>query len=851
MADEPRKPRIRRRKIIERPRLIRALDRSGARVRTLVAGAGYGKTTLSEQWAPRDGRAVGWFRARRSAADVAVTARALVGACDAVVEGAGRRLLERLAVTQDPEREVVLLAEMLAEDLGSWPDEGWIVIDDYQYLAASTASETFVETIVEGSPLRVLIASRVRPSWIQARRILEGDVLEIPQTALAMSADEVEEILEGARSDLTSGLVALAGGWPAVVGLAGMVPDARDVDAVLPDTLYEFFADELCRGLDPSVRGSLQLLAALPLVDRELAATLLGRERADEAIAKALALGILDERDGRLEFHPLASTFLERRGLAETHQRSAEAFSVAWAYYTDRRERDAAFDLAHHLGLPSDVDGLLINSMDELLNGARLSTLELWAGRAARMVGESPAVLLTQAEIALRRGRHLSAQKLADRAAQEDAPDAAIVYRAALVGGRAAHIGQREEDALVLYRKAEKVAADDRQRRQAKWGRLTAAASLELDLAYELLGELEVTPRGDFDPTEVIRTADKKLALGLRFGSVTSLSEAKAVEELLPSVVDPFVRCSFRCMLSCALNLAAEYGHARAVAAAMNEDATAFRIEFTLPYAFLMEGTALAGLRCFDDAHACLDKAHSQAMRCTDDFGLQAVYTGRVRALLHEGRVAEACSLEPPDLSNSLPGMRGEVWASRGLALASIGRLSDARRFAEMSKSTTRALESTFLSRCIDAVVALKAYESTLATQVRSLVPAAWESGAVDCLVTAYRGSPDLLQALLREPETVETVGYIVGRGADQGLAAAMGVDLATALDPVSSLSARERDVYDLLCEGLSNREIAKRLFISVETVKVHARHVYDKVEVRSRTALALQAARRRSMQRP
>lgn len=168
-----------------------------------------------------------------------------------------------------------------------------------------------------------------------------------------------------------------------------------------------------------------------------------------------------------------------------------------------------------------------------------------------------------------------------------------------------------------------------------------------------------------------------------------------------------------------------------------------------------------------------------------------------------------------------------------------------------MSKSTTRALESTFLSRCIDAVVALKAYESTLATQVRSLVPAAWESGAVDCLVTAYRGSPDLLQALLREPETVETVGYIVGRGADQGLAAAMGVDLATALDPVSSLSARERDVYDLLCEGLSNREIAKRLFISVETVKVHARHVYDKVEVRSRTALALQAARRRSMQRP
>jgi LuxR family maltose regulon positive regulatory protein len=243
MADEPRKPRIRRRRIIERPRLIRALDRSDARIRTLVAAAGYGKTTLAEQWGPRDERRIGWFRARRSAADVAVTARALVTACDGVVEGAGRRLLERLAVTQDPERETTLLAEMLAEDLDEWPADGWVVIDDYQYLAAASAPETFVQTIVERSPVQLLIASRVRPAWIPARSILEGRVLEIPQTALAMSADEVEEILEGARIELTSGLVALAGGWPAVVGLAGMAPEACDIDAELPETLYEFFAD--------------------------------------------------------------------------------------------------------------------------------------------------------------------------------------------------------------------------------------------------------------------------------------------------------------------------------------------------------------------------------------------------------------------------------------------------------------------------------------------------------------------------------------------------------------------------------------------------------------------------------
>ena len=42
---------------------------------------------------------------------------------------------------------------------------------------------------------------------------------------------------------------------------------------------------------------------------------------------------------------------------------------------------------------------------------------------------------------------------------------------------------------------------------------------------------------------------------------------------------------------------------------------------------------------------------------------------------------------------------------------------------------------------------------------------------------------------------------------------------------------------------GLSNREIAKLLFIEPSTVKVHAHRIYDKLGVRSRTALAVQAA--------
>jgi hypothetical protein len=117
----------------------------------------------------------------------------------------------------------------------------------------------------------------------------------------------------------------------------------------------------------------------------------------------------------------------------------------------------------------------------------------------------------------------------------------------------------------------------------------------------------------------------------------------------------------------------------------------------------------------------------------------------------------------------------------------------EARQFAELSLKSTRAIESTVLATCIGAVTALKARDRTQTREVRGLLSAAWDAGAVDCVVTSYRASPDLLAALLRDPDTIETAGYIVGRASDQQLATTIGIDPAAAMDPVSTLSTRER----------------------------------------------------------
>ncbi len=60
-------------------------------------------------------------------------------------------------------------------------------------------------------------------------------------------------------------------------------------------------------------------------------------------------------------------------------------------------------------------------------------------------------------------------------------------------------------------------------------------------------------------------------------------------------------------------------------------------------------------------------------------------------------------------------------------------------------------------------------------------------------------------------------------------------------------ISEREYDVLVLLAEGLSNKEIAERLYVSPNTIKTHLAHLYQKLEV-SRRQQAINKAKELQM---
>jgi DNA-binding CsgD family transcriptional regulator/predicted negative regulator of RcsB-dependent stress response len=143
-----------------------------------------------------------------------------------------------------------------------------------------------------------------------------------------------------------------------------------------------------------------------------------------------------------------------------------------------------------------------------------------------------------------------------------------------------------------------------------------------------------------------------------------------------------------------------------------------------------------------------------------------------------------------------------------------------------------------------DREAAVESLERALSLYARLGLP--YEAARTHLLLARAFSAPE---AAVREARAALDSFELLGAARDADAAAALLRSLGVKATrsgrrDAGVLSPREREVLELLAEGLSNRELAERLFLSRKTVEHHVRSVLRKLGLRSRAEAAAYAAR-------
>ena len=265
-------------------------------------------------------------------------------------------------------------------------------------------------------------------------------------------------------------------------------------------------------------------------------------------------------------------------------------------------------------------------------------------------------------------------------------------------------------------------------------------------------------------------------------------------------------------------------------------------------------------------AHALLEQGEAdEAARVIDEGGLPEqlpldqlhlawfrLYRGRVRIetgspergveeLLHVG---ETVRLVPYDNPSSVP---WRSWVAEGLRL--LDRNEEARALAEEELALARRWGDPYAIgaslRVLGLVEGGAAGVVLLQEAVELLAGSEARLEHARALVdlgAALRRANQRTEARERLREGVDLAGLIGAFGlaerANEEIAATGARPRKVLQTGIDALTASERRVAQLAADGMSNKEIAQALFITIKTVEVHLSHAYRKLEISSRAQL-------------
>ena len=348
---------------IARPRLIDQLSRSEARLVTITAPAGYGKTTLAVDWSIRQqsaGLAVSWLRAEAEHNEPGVFLLYLARAIEAACPGAAAVAVDMLEDSRLAPEYAVIAA--LVNGIAESGEELCLFIDDYHLLERDEI-HCAIRFLHSHAPrhFRLVITAREEPKLPLGHLRAAGELLEIDAGQLRFSLEEAGRFFQldsvGLSDEDIQAFQHETGGWAAALRIAatslrsGASPEqilramrgsGRDIQSYLAEIFARFPPDLH----DFMVRSSILKSLAPDLCDAVLATdnasaileTLHYRYQLVEAEAgREVEAG----REAAFRYHPLIATYLRRQSRslpAETitalHRRAAQWFHER-SWYAD------------------------------------------------------------------------------------------------------------------------------------------------------------------------------------------------------------------------------------------------------------------------------------------------------------------------------------------------------------------------------------------------------------------------------------------------------------------------------------------------------------------------------------
>jgi ATP/maltotriose-dependent transcriptional regulator MalT len=821
------------RRIIERPRLLKQLEETSARTILLVAPAGYGKTILLRQWAQRNAPPF-WLTADIGSSDLAQLATRIAEMLEAMSPGLRDDIAQVVGGLSNPSRSWRQLVDAIVTRVSA-VSSGTLVIDDYHLLAGNPLAEDFIHELSERLRVHLLIGSRLRPSWATTRSAIYGDLLELGPEELALTPEETTDVLAG-TPEFAEGVLAQANGWPAVIGLAALTKRSRRTpDGGLSTTLFRFFAEELFSAAPGTLREELLDLALLPVLSQELLEAQLS-EQAAGVLAEVIAHGFATAGEHEHELHPLIREYLLSKLSVQEDAEQRVNRGVNLCLHL--QHWDGAFELIQRFGRADLLDQFVESAFMPLARMGRISTLERVRDFArARSMDFVATITLVDAELAFRDGLPQRAEALAARAAHALGGNHTLQAHAYWVAGQGAQLRANYMGAAEHFERARATATDDDDVRDALWGLMLTSIFSEALSSDEIAVEFE--DRRNLSPTDlVLATTAAMLLRRYAEGFEHGLDVEDALHSLA-SVPNPRIRTVFTNILSWVSLVQTDYMHASQMAELTREQATKYQLSWAVPHAEWGLAAAALGCRDLGAADRWLRRVERTVASLSEPvFGLN-VATLRSRFFLTLRRPEQAYELLNEDDSGPIQAaMRAEFVATRALVFAVLGEREEAEAESKRASSMSVAVDVSALLACVNAIS--EPSENSVATAFAT----AQQFGVWDPLVSAIRAHPPLLSHLAESATRRRRLEPLLRRSNDFDLARQAGLHLGTRPRKRGSpLSPREREVLELIRQGLTNRQIGELLFISPGTAKVHVRNILEKLGARSRTEAATRSS--------